>query len=93
MCPFFEKKEKSIVFSLHISTKISTKKPSKLFCQPRPTPPPIFPTLPINNNYCNVQPPPRPLLFQPLLLFVTREYPLSRRYIFGKTKGREGVSN
>ena len=60
MCPFFEKKEKSIVFSLHISTKISTKKPSKLFCQPRPTPPPIFPTLPINNNYCNVQPPPPP---------------------------------
>ena len=38
MCLFVEKKEKSVVFSLNISTK----KPPALFFQPRPPPPPPY---------------------------------------------------
>ena len=59
MCPFVEKKKKSVVFSL----------PPTLFFQLRPTPPPPRP--PIVNNYHNVQ---TPLLFQTFLLFGTRKY-------------------
>ena len=38
MCPFVEKKEKSVVFSLTYSTT----KPPTLFLQPRPTLPLLF---------------------------------------------------
>ena len=53
MYRFVKKKEKSVVFSL----RLSTKKPPTLFFQPRPTLPIIPIPPPIINNYCNVQPP------------------------------------
>ena len=61
MCLFVEKKEKSVVFSLNISTK----KPPALFFQPRPTP---SPPLPIINNCYIVQPPyyPKPSYYSEL---------------------------
>ena len=60
MCPFVEKKEKIVVFSL--TYKVLRNRLHYFF---NPVQPPS-----IINNYYNVQP---PLLFQPLLLFGTRE--------------------
>ena len=65
MYRFVKKKEKSVVFSL----RLSTKKPPTLFFQPRPTLP-IIPTPPLLLIIIAMS---NPLLSQPLLLFGTRE--------------------
>ena len=67
MCPFIEKKKKEkrcVSFNIVLKTRLRY-----FFNHVQPLPP-------IINDYYNVQPPsPRPaLLFQPLLLFGTREY-------------------
>ena len=49
MCPFVEKKEKSVVFSLTYKYQETA---YTIFATPSNPPPP-----PIINNYCNVQPP------------------------------------
>ena len=72
MCRFVEKKEKSVVFS---STYEYYETTYTIFSTP--SNPPYYSNTPPNiNNYYNVQPNVQTplLLFQPLLLFGTREY-------------------
>ena len=61
MCPFVEKKEKSVVFSLTYKYQETA---YTIFATPSNPPPPLLLIIIAMSN---------PLLFQPLLLFGTRE--------------------